>query len=46
MASHPVEPEPEMPENPGVGADTPDHAAPAEEPGFEPAGSDPLPGGA
>lgn len=46
MASRPVEPEPEMPEAPGVGADTPDPTAPAHEPGLEPGGGDLLPDGA
>lgn len=46
MASRPVEPEPEMPEAPGVGADTPDPMAPAHEPGLEPGGGDLLPDGA
>lgn len=41
MASRPEE----IPEMPEPGADTPDHAIPVEEPGFEPEGGDPLPEG-
>ena len=46
MASRPEEIPPEMSEMPEPGADTPDHAIPVEEPGFEPEGGDPLPEGA